>query len=216
MACLPLEKLQSLCLRLKSTVTRRRYRDSELKRRSIKISDPYDFQHIMKGSPDNMNEDEKESVRDTDLLIRRRMNILLRKTAATRMIAIEDQPTRPVSASTNRSFFNTNGSTTTFGPLSSATGSNVNININTTNARPKTPMKTRAGYRGLASSSAANGGRGLAYATALTTETRPSITQSFATLDDANGGAMSPGTSLATSSEGSASPSRHEGRGQSI
>ncbi|CAN8101864.1 unnamed protein product [Discula destructiva] len=202
MACLPLEKLQSLCLRLKSTVTRRRYRDSELKRRSIKISDPYDFQHIMKGSPDNMNEDE--------------MNILLRKTAATRMIAIEDQPTRPVSASTNRSFFNTNGSTTTFGPLSSATGSNVNININTTNARPKTPMKTRAGYRGLASSSAANGGRGLAYATALTTETRPSITQSFATLDDANGGAMSPGTSLATSSEGSASPSRHEGRGQSI
>ncbi|KAJ4385778.1 hypothetical protein N0V93_010209 [Gnomoniopsis smithogilvyi] len=190
MACPPIAKLQSLGLRLKSAVTRRRYGESELKRRSIKISDPFNFQHIMQGSPNGMNEDE--------------VNVLLGKTAATRMIPIEDQP-RPPSSSSN-SFFNS-GSQTAFGPSATTSASQI---------RPKTPMKTRAGYRGLASSSAANGGRGLAYCPPMAaTESHPSITHTFAAADDTNDSDSTAG-SFVTASSMSTLPTRHEQRGKSI
>ncbi|KAJ4411306.1 hypothetical protein N0V82_009044 [Gnomoniopsis sp. IMI 355080] len=189
MACPPVAKLQSVCLRLKSAVNRRRFRETELKRRSIKISDPFNFQHIMQGSPNGMNEDE--------------VNALLGKTAATRMIPIEDQP-RPPSSSTS-SFFN--GSQTAFGPSAVSSASQV---------RPKTPMKTRAGYRGLASSSAANGGRGLAYCPPMAVvEGRPSITHSFAATDDTNA-SVSMADSYVTASSMSTNPTRYEQRGKSI
>lgn len=91
------------------------------------------------------------------------------------MIPIEDQP-RPPSSSTS-SFFN-NGSQTGFGPSAVTSGSQT---------RPKTPMKNRAGYRGLASSSAANGGRGLAaYSPMAVTEGRPSGTNSLAAMEETN------------------------------
>lgn len=115
------------------------------------------------------------------------------------MVAIEDQPTsRPPSRPT------TTGSAVVFNTNSDFGGGGGGG----FGGSPR-PQKSRTGYRGLASST----GRGLSYS--ALTESRPSITRSFAAMDD-SAGSLSPASSLTTRSSLSSAAERKEVRGRSI
>ncbi|KAF3766907.1 hypothetical protein M406DRAFT_321401 [Cryphonectria parasitica EP155] len=184
MACACVEKLQSLCLRLK-VACRHCCRVGKSQRRSIKISDPFDFKHIS-DVPEGLNQDE--------------INVLREKAAASRMVAIEDQPSSRPCSRNGDYHHHLHHHHTAFGVFGT---------------RPQPQVKSRAGYRGLASSSAANAGRGLSYA--ALTESRPSITHSFAAIDDsATAGSLSPTSSIATTTTMNSAGGRQEMRGLSI
>lgn len=90
------------------------------------------------------------------------------------MVAIEDQPpSNPSSASCSpaASLFNSR--------LPSAYSSDTAFYHNFQQQQQQRPPKSRAGYRSLASSTNRGGGGRLSYSS-LTTESRPSITRSFA------------------------------------
>lgn len=110
------------------------------------------------------------------------MNVLREKAAASRLVAIEDQSPTRRSSSPAMSYFLTNNHS----EIDFAQGS----------TKPQV-VKSRAGYRGLASS--ANRG-GLSYSGL--TESRPSITHSFAAIDDSVT-SLSPTSSISGASSSS-------------
>lgn len=119
------------------------------------------------------------------------MNAFCEKAAASRMVAMEDQPsTRPSSS-------NQHASGITY-------YSHVGV------GRPH-QVKSRAGYRGLASSSAAGASRKGSLAYVSLTESRPSLTHSFAATVDSST-PLAPTTSFTTSSSASIAPVGREGR----
>lgn len=113
------------------------------------------------------------------------------------MVAIEDQPrSNPSSApcSPAASLFNNH--------LPTAFSSDTAFYHNFQQQQQR-PQKTRAGYRSLASSTNRGGG-GLSYSS-LTTESRPSITRSFAIAKDEEmetPTSLSPTSSFTTASTG--------------
>lgn len=124
------------------------------------------------------------TVRDTNLLITRRINVLKEKAAASRLIPMEDRhllPPSPIMTSP--------------AAVSPATMScSYFANSHSTPHLP--PPKSRAGYRGLAAST------GAAFYNHNASESqRPSIAHSLATVDDVTATtALSPTSSVTTAS----------------
>lgn len=122
------------------------------------------------------------------------MNAFCERAAASRMVAMEDQPsTRPSSSNQHA------GGMTFYshGRVNGGLASGAQVGA----GRPQ-QVKSRPGYRGLASSSAVNASRNGSLAYASPSESRPSLTHSFAaTVDSCT--PLAPTTSYTTSSSAS-------------